>query len=88
MKTGFAPHGWCQSVASMIPKKQHDLRPAKLRLITLLHALFNHNNKWVGKKLMEYGETNQQLAREQYGSRKKKSSGQHALNKRLTLDFL
>ena len=37
---------------------------------------------------MEYGETNKQLAREQYGSRKKKSSGQHALNKRLTLDFL
>ena len=37
---------------------------------------------------MEYGENNKQLAREQYGSRKKKSSGQHALNKRLTLDFL
>ena len=51
MVTGFAPTGWCKSVASMILKKQQDLCPAKLRLITLLHALFNHNNKWVGKKI-------------------------------------
>ena len=50
MVTGYSPKRWCQSVALMIPKKQQDLRPAKLRLITLLHAIFNHNNKWVGKK--------------------------------------
>ena len=88
MVTGFAIKGWCKSVALMITKKQHDLRLAKLRLITLLHALFNHNNKWAGKKLMEYEENNNQLARKQYGSSKKKTSGQHMLNKWLTLDFL
>ena len=85
---GFAPSAWCKAVAAMIPKKQEDLRPAKLRLITLMHALFNHNNKWVGREMMKYGEKHNILAKEQYGGRKKKSAGQHALNKRLILDFI
>ena len=38
--------------------------------------------------MMEFGEKENNLAKEQYGSRKKKSAGQHALNKRLILDFL
>ena len=46
---GFAPKEWCQSVTAMIPEKKEDLRPAKLRLIALLNAIFDHNNKWVGK---------------------------------------
>ena len=79
---GFAPKAWCQSVAAMIPKKKEDLRPAKLRLIMLLNTIFfNHNNKWVGKEIMKNGEQYGLLAKEQYGSRKKKSAGQHALNK-------
>ena len=85
---GFAPTAWCRAVAAMIPKKKEDFRPAKLRLITLMHALFNHNNKWVGKQMMRYGEKNNLLAKEQYGGRKKKSAGQHALNKRLILDYI
>ena len=85
---GFALTAWCRSVALMILKKKEDLRRAKLRLITLIHGLFNHNNKWVGKCMMEFGEKECKLAKEQYGSRKKKSAGQHALNKRLILDFL
>ena len=72
----------------MIPKKKENLRPEKLRLITLLHALFNHNNKWAGKEIMKFGETHDRLANEQYGSRKKKSASQHALNKRLILDHI
>ena len=63
----FAPSAWCKAVAAMIPKKKEDLRPAKLRLITLMHALFNHNNKWVGREMMKYGEANNLLAKEQYG---------------------
>ena len=35
---------------------------------------------------MEFGERNNLLAKEQYGSRKGKSAIQHALNKRLVLD--
>ena len=41
---GFTPTAWCQSVVAMILKKKEDLRPAKLRLITLLNAIFNHKH--------------------------------------------
>ena len=85
---GFAPAVWCTAVASMITKKKEDLLPNKLRLITLLHALFNHNNKWAGKEIIKFGKQHDRLASEQYGSRKKKSAGQHALNKRLILDHI
>ena len=37
---------------------------------------------------MRYGKKHNFLAKEQYGSRKKKSTGQHTLNKRLILDYL
>ena len=63
---GFAPTRWCKAVASMIPKKKDNLRPAKLRLIMLMHALLNHNNKWVGREMMKFGEKNNLLAPEQY----------------------
>ena len=63
------------------------MRPAKLRLITLMHAIFNHNNKAVGRKMMQLGEKYDSLAIEQYGSRKHKSAVDHALNKVLTLDI-
>jgi hypothetical protein len=72
--TGYSPKTWRMGIDSMIPKKVADLRPEKLRLILLLDARFNHNNKLIGKKLMEYGEKHQLLAPEQYGSRKNKSA--------------
>ena len=71
----------------MIPKKESEWRPGKLRLILLMDARFNHNNKLIGKKIMEYGERKGLLAPEQYGSRKEKSAIEHAINKRLTLDI-
>ena len=38
--------------------------------------------------MMEFGEANGLLAKEQYGSQKQKSTVQHAANKRLVLDVL
>ena len=61
----------------MIPKKllgEH--RPEKLRLILLMDARFNHNNKLIGRKMMEYGEKHGLLAEEQYGSRQ----NMHSIN--------
>lgn len=86
LQTGYTPLQWRVGIDSMIPKKVNDLRPEKLRLILLMDARFNHNNKLIGKKILEFGEKNGLLADEQYGSRKHKSSAQHALNKRLILD--
>ena len=85
---GFAPTAWCKAVTAMIPKKKEDLQPAKLHLITLMHALFNYNNKWVGCEMMKFGEDKNLLPREQYGGRKKKSANQHVLNKQLILDYI
>ena len=85
--TGYTPKSWKTGIDSMIPKKvEGEHRPEKLRLILLMCARFNHNNKLIGKKMMEYGERNGTLAEEQYGSRKAKSAIEHALNKRLIID--
>ena len=85
--SGYTPKSWKTGIDSMIPKKaEGEHRPEKLRLILLMCARFNHNNKLIGKKMMEYGEKNGTLAEEQYGSRKAKSAIEHALNKRLILD--
>lgn len=86
LQTGYTPTSWRIGIDSMIPKKVNDLRPEKLRLILLMDARFNHNNKVIGRKILEFGEKHGLLADEQYGSRKNKSSSQHALNKRLILD--
>lgn len=86
--SGYSPVQWRIGIDSMIPKKQNELRPDKLRLILLMDARFNHNNKLIGKKMMEYGEKFNLLATEQYGSRKMKSSIEQAVNKRMTLDIL
>lgn len=86
--TGYSPSTWRRGIDSMIPKKVADLRPEKLRLILLMDARFNHNNKLIGKNMMEYGERYNLLAPEQYGSRKNKSAIDHATNKRVTMDIL
>jgi hypothetical protein len=86
--TGYSPKTWRTGIDSMIPKKTLDLRPEKLRLILLMDARFNHNNKLIGKKMMEYGEKYNLLAPEQFGSRKHKSAIEHATNKRFTLDIV
>mmetsp|Transcript_8494 Transcript_8494/g.16012 ORF Transcript_8494/g.16012 Transcript_8494/m.16012 type:complete len:1891 (+) Transcript_8494:4302-9974(+) len=88
LQTGYTPLCWRIGIDSMIPKKANDLRPEKLRLILLMDARFNHNNKLIGKKILEFGEKHGLVAEEQYGSRKNRSSAQHALNKRLILDKL
>jgi len=88
LQTGYAPTRWRTGIDSMILKKTSDMRPEKLRLILLMDARFNHNNKLIGKMILEYGEKYKILAEEQYGSRKNKSSIQHVFNKRCILDHI
>jgi len=85
--TGYAPKQWRKGLDSMIPKKEGEWRPAKLRLILLLNDRFNHNNKLIGKAIMQYGEKKGILAPEQYGSMKDHSAIEHVINKRLTIDI-
>ena len=88
MATGVYPKRWEECVNSMLPKKANDWRPEKLRLTSLMMADFNHNNKIIGRKAMQWAEEKGKLASEQYGSRRNLSAAQHALNKQLLLDIL
>ena len=86
--TGYCPKYWKVGIDSMIPKKDMtEFRPEKLRLILLMDVRFNHANKLVGKKIMEFGEHHGLLSNEQFGSRKAKSALEHATNKRIILDI-
>ena len=88
MRTGYQPESWKYDVEAMLMKKPNDLRPEKLRRISLLHVYFNFNNKTIGRKAMKNAEELGHLADEQAGSRKRLSAEKHALNKRLLLDIL
>ena len=58
-----------------------------LRAILLFEADFNQNNKRFGRAVMYNAEDLCLLAKEQYGSRKRKSAIDHCLNRRLTFDM-
>lgn len=53
-----------------------------------MDAAYNMNNKQFGKDLMNHAEKLNNLAREQYGSRKHHQSCTAATNKVLTMDLL
>lgn len=86
--SGYSPESWKTGIDLMIPKKSADIRPEKLRLILLMDVRFNHNNKLIGKKMMETGEKMGWLASEQFGIQKAKSAVEHALNKHLCFDLI
>ena len=47
---------------------------------------FNDDNKMAGRQMMRHAEKHDQIAYEQYGSRKDKAAVTQAVNKKLTLD--
>ena len=49
--TGYVPNQWRRGIDSMIPKKKNEWRPEKLRLILLMDARFNQNNKLISKRI-------------------------------------
>lgn len=79
--TGLLPTRWQQGTDVMLQKKKGNFRVGKLRTIILLEADFNNNNKLLGCEMMASGELFMALAKEQYGSGKRKTSQEAALNK-------
>jgi len=84
---GFTPPAWTQTVNTMLEKKRNNFNVEKLRAIALLDSLFNHNNKLLGNQLMAVAEEQSLVAKEQYGSRKRKQCIDQSLNKLFTTDF-
>ena len=64
LQTGYSPTQWRRCTNAILRKKKNDLRPAKLRLVTLMDTVFNHNNKAIGKAIMNNGENNKAFAEE------------------------
>jgi hypothetical protein len=85
---GFAPRSWKLNTDIEILKKAGVYDVEKMRTIQLMHAVFNMNNKKLGRDMMRSAEESNILAREQFGSRKHHQSISAALNKRLTMDLL
>ena len=71
-----------------LEKSKGNCRIDKLRKILLYEVNFNTNNKYMGRDTMKTVEKGKILAKEQYGSRKRKTVILHALNKRLTFEIL
>ena len=66
-RTGHSPSSWAQGINNMIRNKSNLI--TKLRTIVLSDSNFNFNSKILGKATLAHAETNNRLAREQYGSR-------------------
>jgi hypothetical protein len=88
LTTGYAPKRWQQGIEVMLLKQPNNFHVNKLRAILLFEADFNHNNKRIGRALMQHAKTNGWMAPEQYGSRKQLSAIDHCLNKRLSFDII
>ncbi len=86
--SGFSPTLWQYGVIVMIRKKANSDLLTHLRSVVLTEAEWNFNNKVLGKTTLEHAEKYKLLPKEQYGSRKGKSSIEHVINKRLTYDIL
>ena len=86
--SGTPAESWTTSVICMIKKKQQEEHISRLRSIVLTEADFNFNNKILGKLTLQVAEEKGAIAKEQYGSRKGRSSIDHALNKRLFYDIV
>ena len=86
--TGYAPAMRKEGTIVMIKKRIGLNNFTSLRSIVLTEADFNFNNKILGRRAMQHAEAIDELAPEQYGSRKHKNSIDQALHKRLSYDIM
>jgi hypothetical protein len=85
--SGYNPTAWRKFVDVLIPKKTSSSAIEKLRIIVLFHALFNLNNKRLGRDMIANAEKLQQIPWEIYGSRKGHRAIECAANKVFTTDL-
>jgi hypothetical protein len=85
--SGYSPEVWRKMVDVLIPKKTTSSAIKKLSIIVLFHALFNMNNKRIGRAMVANVERLNQIPWEAYGSRKCHRSIECAGNKVFTTDI-
>ena len=85
LRTGFSLMRWRVATNVMILKKAGLFNIEKLRTLCLFQADYSHNNKFLGKSIMDHAVANGQISKEQYSVTGKRSIS-HALNKTLLFD--
>jgi hypothetical protein len=68
--SGYTLSAWTQMTDVLIPKKSHSSLVEKLRIIVLFHAMFNMNNKRVGREMVANAERLNEILWEVYGGQK------------------
>ena len=86
-RSGHTLDRWKNASNVMILKKEGITDIDRLRTIVLFEADFNHNNKFLGRKMMEHTNNHNLLAVEQYSTPGKKCID-HVINRRLTFDVV
>ena len=85
---GYPLQRWTRGLSCMLEKEEGVIKVDKLRAILLLEADFNFATKLlVGKRMVDNLEGGEDLAEEQFGSRKQRSAIEVALNRRLLSDL-
>ncbi len=79
--TGYSLKHWHKGLNVMLEKQASNFNIKKLCIILLFEGDFNQNNKWLGRAVMFHAELHQQMAQEQYSSRKEKAADIQCLNK-------
>ena len=87
VKIGFTPPSWCSVLDIEILKKYGVFDIDKMRLIQVMHAVFQINNKWLGKKVMEHVKSLKEMTSGQYACRKHHRANLCCLNKTLVFDY-
>ena len=85
---GFVPDAFSIMTDFQILKTEGVYDVEKMRTIKLMVALFNENNKKLGRDMMFHAEQAGMIAPEQHGSRKHRSSNHLGAEVELTFDIL
>ena len=86
-RAGYSLKRWKKATDVMILKKEGLIEVNKLRTIVLMEADFNHNNKYLGRSMMNHAILHDLLAKEQYSIPGKKCID-HVINRKLLFDLI
>ena len=85
--TGYAPNDWKNTINTMIEKKGKENLVSDLRIVNLIEADFNYNNKIIVRIVMKCTKNNNLIPKEQYSSRKALKAINQVSNKYLIYDL-
>ena len=86
VKSGFALWSWCSILGIEISKKYGVFDIDKMRLIQVMYVVFQINNEWLGKRVIELVEALKEIASGQYGCHKHHWTNLYCLNKILVFN--